>query len=88
MVKKKLAGKTKKIEVAFAEVRKELSGAMGAYAPMHSPHEGIAVLQEEFEELWDEVKIKQFKHDRKKMRKEAMQVAAMALRFMIDLCSE
>lgn len=49
-----------------------------------SAHEGYAVLLEEVDELWDHVKTKQSKRDLAAMRKEAIQVAAMALRFAAD----
>ena len=50
---------------------------------MRSAHEGYAIILEELDELWDEVKKKQ--PDREKMVKEAKQVAAMALRFMLEI---
>jgi hypothetical protein len=56
-----------------------------------SSHEGYAVLLEEVDELWDEVKKNPRKMEggqeehRRLMRKEAIQVAAMALRFISEL---
>jgi hypothetical protein len=52
---------------------------------MNSAHEGFAVLAEEVDELWDHVKVKQGKRDVPEMVYEAVQVAAMALRFIIDV---
>ena len=43
-----------------------------------------SVLLEEVEELWDEIKKSPKKRDPIKMRTEAIQVAAMALRFIHD----
>ena len=51
------------------------------------PHEGYAVLLEEVDELWETVKsYKPSVGVTSDMRKEAIQVAAMALRFVEDVC--
>lgn len=70
---------------ALKAVHRELLEAILNYKPMNSLHEGYAVLLEEVEELWDEVKKKPSKRDIAKIRDEAKQVAAMALRIMCDL---
>lgn len=66
------------------EIDSELWMARHTYGPMRSAHEGFAILLEEVDELWDEVKKKE--SDRAKMRAEALQVAAMAIRFAQDVC--
>lgn len=71
-----------------AEVGQELERATGLYRPMHSAHEGYAVIKEELDELWDEIKVKQLRYDFGQMRKEAIQVAAMAMRFVLDVCDK
>lgn len=48
-------------------------------------HEGYAVLLEEVDELWEEVKKNQRNYDLLAQRKEAIQVAAMAIRFATEL---
>ena len=70
---------------AIEEVEKELASAITKYPKFHSPHEGWAIIKEEVDELWQEVMVKQSKHDLVKMREEAKQIAAMAIRFMVDL---
>lgn len=62
----------------------ELQRATENHGAFHSAHEGFAVLKEEVDELWDEVKLR--KRDPNAMALEAKQVAAMALRFLIDVC--
>ena len=70
---------------ALDETRQELYRATYHFSPIHSPHEGIGIILEEFEELKGEV-FKQFsQRTKEEMRKEAMHVAAMAMRFMVDL---
>lgn len=78
------------LELALIEAEHELRRAVAIHGSFHSSHEGFAVLHEEFDELWDEVKRNPTKHlDRpSKMRAEAIQVAAMALRFLVDCCED
>jgi len=68
------------------DVYRELSQATAKFPAMNSAHEGYSVLAEEVDELWDEVRGKQGARDMAKMRKEAIQVAAMAIRFVMDVC--
>ena len=63
------------------EVLSELDRATALHGPFHSAHEGWAVLLEEVEELWDEIKA----NDPVKARKECIQVAAMAIRYLMDI---
>ena len=65
----------------------EYAKAIVKFSPMASPHEGYAVMLEEFDELWDEIKkSKPGNANRERIRKEAIQVAAMAYRFLVDCC--
>jgi len=74
---------------AIVEAREELRKATARFGPFRSAHEGISVLREEFDELWEAVRMKQDDPDRAAaMRKEGVQVAAMALRFLIDCCDQ
>ena len=73
------------IEFAISQVEKELEVATTKFGSFASPHEGIGIILEEYEELKKEV-FKQFDaRDTGKMRKEARHLAAMATRFMVDL---
>lgn len=73
-----------KVDPIMALVRHELAMAIERHGPMRSPHEGYAVLIEEVEELWAEVKARDV--DIMAMRDEALQVAAMGIRFVLDVC--
>ncbi len=71
------------IDIVLAAIRVELSRAVKKHGPMASPHEGYAVIKEELDELWDEVK-----RDRGRQKSafdEAIQVAAMGVRYVADL---
>lgn len=70
------------------EVDVELHTAMSNWPAFNSAHEGYGVLAEEFDELWQHVKTNQKRRDLKAMRKEAIQVAAMAMRFALEVCDE
>lgn len=73
---------------ALLDVAVELATATAMHGSMCSGHEGWAVIKEELDELWEEVrKQKPGKEtDIAAMRKEAIQVAAMAVRFVEDVC--
>lgn len=71
-------------ENVAAQVVDELKGACKSFRPMNNAHEGYAVILEELDELWDEVRSK--RQNKSAMRREAIQVAAMAMRFIINVC--
>ena len=77
-----------RIGLVFTDVMSELEKAVDAYPAFNSAHEGFGILKEEVDELWDEVKVKQGARDINKMRQEAIQVAAMAIRFAVDVCHD
>ena len=68
---------------AEALVSNELTKALQKHRAMASPHDGYAVILEELNALWDEIKRQE--PDAQNLAKEAAQVAAMGLRFLIDL---
>lgn len=63
----------------------EYQRAADLYPAFHSNHEGHAVIREEFEELWEAVKQSKSTQAEGHVKKEAVQLAAMALRFLVDL---
>jgi hypothetical protein len=77
-----------RIDAVTTEVLHEVKRAMGKFAPFNSAHEGWAVLREEVDELWDEVKKNSKVRDREKLRTEAIQCAAMAVRFVLDVSGD
>lgn len=62
----------------------ELSRARLWYPPIHSLHEGYAVMLEELDEFWDICRQKPDARNLAGARKELLQVAAMAWRTAID----
>ena len=74
------------VQDAMALIYAEYLRASARYPAFNSPHEGIAVMEEEFTELRTEVFANHSLRSHERMRKEAVQVGAMALRFLVDLC--
>lgn len=70
---------------ALTEIHREYIRACERFGRFASPHEGIAVIREEYLELEREVFTSHPSNDR--LRIEAMQLAAMAMRFMTDSCN-
>ena len=69
------------------DVSKELDRALRKYPKrFHSAWEAIAVTEEEFLELRAEVYKRPKKRKLVKMRHEAIQLAAMAMRFILEVC--
>lgn len=57
-------------------------------APFHSTYEGWALIKQKVDSLWDEIKKEETGGSREAMQKEAAQIGAMAMRFIIDLCND
>jgi len=76
------------IRIAAEDAVREAISAARKWPPFNSAHEGFAVLLEEVDELKAHVWTNQKRRDLEAMREEAKQVAAMALRFMVDVCNE
>lgn len=71
-----------KVEMAIQQVLTEFNRASEKFDSFNSSHEGYAVLLEEVDELWEAIKCNE---NKTQLRAEAKQVAAMALRFMVEL---
>lgn len=69
-----------------ALIVEELSRANKVYKPFNSAHEGYAVMLEEMDELFDEIRKK--RPDKNRMQDEAIQVGAMAIKFIQSCCAE
>jgi hypothetical protein len=73
--------------VLAGEVACEFIRASSMFPPIHSPHEGLAVIEEEFEEFKQEVwkfNLNKGRDTRPNMRTELIQLAAMCLRTIHD----
>ena len=69
------------------EVATELARARELFKPIHSPHEGLGVVREEYIEFEKEVfafNMAKGRDTRPAMRKELIQLATMALRTVLD----
>lgn len=70
-------------EGLLALVGFELRKAQSKFKPFNSAHEGKAVIEEELDELWEHVKANT--GDGIEAFEEAIQIAAMALRYAYDI---
>lgn len=71
---------------ACEQIALEVTRAKTMYPAMFvNQHEAYAVILEEVDELWDEIKKNQKKYDLPAQKKEATQAAAMLVRFIVEL---
>ncbi len=71
---------------ALQEIEAEVKRAKQLFPPdFHNQHEAYAVILEEVDELWDEIKKNQKNYDLPAQRKEAVQAAAMLTRLIVEL---
>lgn len=76
-------------EIIVEDILREYRKAREVHAPMRGAHEGYAVILEELDELWDEVKASKPSDPRRAaIRREAIQLGAMALAFIKEVCSD
>lgn len=76
------------VQQVLDEVEVEVAQATAKWPPYNSAHEGLGVLLEEVFELQLHVFMKQRSRDLDAMRREAIQVAVVAVRFASELCDE
>lgn len=70
------------IDAILVDVKEELLRALTKFPrPLASAHEGYAVLLEELDEAWDEIKANR----PQQAAEEMVQVAAMAVRFLYEV---
>jgi len=75
-----------KLLLTFADIKEEVERAKTLFPTnFHNQHEAYAVILEEVDELWDEIKKNQKNYDLPAQRKEAVQCAAMMCRFLVEL---
>jgi len=72
-----------KLDNIASEFVDEYLKAKKKFPKFRSNHEGYAVIKEEVDELWDEIKKKN--ESKERMREEAIQIGAMTLGFIYDL---
>lgn len=66
---------------ALTEILKEYERARLRHKPMSSVHEAYAIILEEVDEMWDDIKKGRIEH----AHKEAIQVGAMILAFLVEV---
>lgn len=76
------------IDGILLDVDDEIRLALTKHPPIHSAHEGYAVILEELDELKAEVWKRSSKRNMENMREEAIQIAAMAVRFTLEVCDK
>lgn len=74
---------TSPLSNVLLELDAEVRRARAKHPAMNSPHEGISVIKEEVDELLDHVKADT--GQTLEARDEAIQIAAMGIRYVLDL---
>lgn len=70
----------------MTDVAEEIARSRHQYPSTPSAHHGLSIIQEELFELQMEVYKRRAERDKDKMRREAIQVAATAIRFAEEIC--
>jgi hypothetical protein len=72
------------VREALWDIENELDRALSKFPSFNSAHEGWAVIKEELDELWEHVRADEGRNGL--ARQEAIQIATMAVRYVLDLC--
>ena len=72
-------------EMVLRAIMLELETAEKSFPALNSLHEGYAVILEELDEAWDEIKVKQKNRSRVMIERELIQTAAMCVRTIVDV---
>lgn len=73
------------LEAICEAIRDEVRRAESLHARINSAHEAYAVILEELDEFWEQVKLKRNSRNPSEMRTELIQVAAMCVRTIRDV---
>lgn len=74
------------LDTLLKEIGDEVSRAEERFPAFNSGHEGWAVIKEEMDELWEEVRAN--RSTAAAARTEAIQIAAMAVRYVRDVSNQ
>jgi hypothetical protein len=75
-----------RIDESLKQIEIEFLRANDLYPDMHSNHEAYAVIKEELDELWDEIKKSKDVRGNNQIRHELIQIGAMVVRYLDNLC--
>ena len=80
------------LDSSLEQIRNEVARAVNLHGPINSLHEAHSVIEEEFDEFWEQVKINPKKLDldgqikrSANMKEELVQIAAMCVRTLMDV---
>jgi hypothetical protein len=75
-----------RVDEALKQIENEFLRASDLYPDLHSNHEAYAVIKEEMDELWDEIKKSKDVKGNNQIRHELIQIGAMVVRYLENLC--
>lgn len=74
-----------RLDGVLEEIGEEVQRAESLHAPLNSHHEAYAVILEELDEYWEQVRLKREDRDPAAMRKELIQTGAMCVRAILNV---